>query len=210
MTYSFFPRSRSRSWMQILVIAPLLGALSGRPALAAIATDVNISADANTAATSVVSPPFSTTSPNELLLAFVATDGITAGITVTSITTPGLTWSLVRRTNVQLGTAEIWRAFAPATLGGVTVQANLSQKVASSLTVIGFTGVDISSGNGASAIGATGTGNARPGAPTASLVTTRANSWVWGVGDDWDKPILRTPGPNQSIVHTARPPAGDT
>ncbi len=35
-------------------------------------------------------------------------------------------------------------------------------------------------------IGATGSGNAGSGAPTASLVTTRNNSWIFGVGNDWD------------------------
>ena len=56
------------------------------------------------------------------------------------------------------------------------------------MTVVTFTGVDTTGTNGAGAVGATGTGNAASGAPTASLVTTRNNSWVFGVGNDWDGP----------------------
>ena len=53
-------------------------------------------------------------------------------MTVTGVTGAGLTWTLVRRTNAQLGTAEVWRAFAPTKLSAVTVRANLSQSVPAS------------------------------------------------------------------------------
>ena len=33
-----------------------------------------------------------------------------------------------------------------------------------------------------------------PGAPSVSLTTTRAGSWVWGVGNDWDAATERTVG----------------
>ena len=112
-----------------------------------------------------------------------------------------LTWALVRRTNVQWGTAEIWRAFAATPLTNVTVTATMSQATPSSMTVMSFSGVDTSGTNGAGAIGATGSGNAQPGAPTATLATTRANSWVVGVGNDWDAATARTLGPNQTMVH---------
>ena len=66
----------------------------------------------------------------ELLLAFVSAD-FTSGTntTVTSITGAGLTWALVRRTNVQRGTAEIWRAFAsgPVTNASVTAARSLAE-----------------------------------------------------------------------------------
>jgi hypothetical protein len=52
--------------------------LTAVPAAAAVAIDVNTSADRTTASTSVASPSFSTASANELLLAFVAPDGPTA------------------------------------------------------------------------------------------------------------------------------------
>jgi len=95
-------------------------------------------------------------------------------------------------------------------LNAVTVTATLSQSVASSMTVMSFTGVDPSGTSGSGAIGATGTANASSGAPTASLVTTRDNSWVFGVGNDFDNAIARTLGPGQSLVHQFLSPAGDT
>jgi hypothetical protein len=78
------------------------------------------------------------------------------------------------------------------------------------ITGAGLTGVDTSGTNGSGAIGATGTGNASSGAPTASLVTTRNNSWVFGVGNDYDNAIARTPGSGQSLVHQFLTPVGDT
>ncbi len=73
-----------------------------------------------------------------------------------------------------------------------------------------FSGVDTSGTNGSGAIGATGTGNAKRGAPTASLVTTRNGSWVFGVGNDFDNAIARTPAAGQSVVHQDLAPVGDT
>jgi hypothetical protein len=122
----------------------------------------------------------------------------------------GLTWTSVVRSNTQRGTSEIWRALAPSPLNGVSVSASLSKSVASSITVISFSGVDATSADGASAIGATKPANGPSGAPTASLVTTRANSLVVGVGNDYDSPILRTAGPNQVLVHQFLPGVGDT
>jgi len=42
------------------------------------------------------------------------------------------------------------------------------------------------------------------------LVTTKSNSWVFGVGTDFDKAIARTPWAGQSIVHQDLAPVGDT
>jgi hypothetical protein len=176
-----------------------------------ISNDVITSTDAGSASSIVTTAPFSTAPGNELLLAFVATDYVSgANTTVTSVSGGGLTWTLAVRTNAQSGTAEIWRAFAPSPLNNVTVTASLSQSVVSSITVMSFTGVDTSGTNGSGAIGATGTGNAKSGAPTATLVTTRNNSWVVGVGNDYDNPIGRTPGVGQILVHQYLAPVGDT
>jgi hypothetical protein len=174
-----------------------------------VAIDATISLDQSTAP--ITTPAFSTTSGNELLLAFVATDYKSgANTTVTGVSGGGLTWALVRRTNVQSGTAEIWRAFAPSALTNVTVTATVSQNVSVSLTVMSFTGVDATGTNGSGAIGATASGSSGQGAPTASLVTTRNGSWVLGVGNDWDNAISRTPGAGQVLVHQYLAPVGDT
>ena len=88
--------------------------------------------------------------------------------------------------------------------------ATLSQSVSASISVISFTGADSSGTNGSGAIGATASASSSRGAPTASLVTTRNSSWVFGVGNDYDSALARTPGVNQSLVHQFLSPVGDT
>jgi hypothetical protein len=187
-----------------LSICEVLPAAAAPPAgqPPALAIDAKTYRDQVTASATVVTPSFSTVSGNELFLAFVATDYVSgANTTVTNVTGAGLSWTLVKRTNTQAGTAEIWRAFATSSLSQVNVTATLSQRVTSSITLMTFTGADTSGTNGSGAIGATGTGNASSGAPTASLTTTRNGSWVVGVGVDFDGPLSRTAGANQTIVH---------
>jgi hypothetical protein len=176
-----------------------------------ITIDQTKSTDRSSAATSITSPSFSTTSANELLLAFISSDAKSAGITVTRVTGANLTWAFITRTNAQLGTAEVWRAFAPTTLSAATVTATLSQSVVSSITVMSFAGADASGINGSGAIGMVGTGNGNPAAPTATLLTTRSGSMVLGVGNDWDNAIgRRTVGTGQTLVHQDLAPVGDT
>src|SRR5439155_8572 len=62
-----------------------------------------------------------------------------------------------------------------------------------SLTVMAVTG---GTGVGASVIGGAATG-----APSVSLVTTRANSMVFGVGNDSTAAAARTLGAGQVMVH---------
>jgi hypothetical protein len=194
----------------LLALLPIAIVFAITPAWCAIATDVTVFTNRSNPGSNITSPSFSTTSAAELLLAFVATDAKSPGMSVTNVTGASLTWVLVRRTNVQLGTAEIWRAVAPTKLSNVAVQANLSQSVAASITVVSFTGIDTSGTNGSGAIGAIGVSNANPGAPTASLVTTRNNSWVFGVGNDFDQAIPRTIPSNQIMVNQYLASVGDT
>jgi len=193
-----------RSLAQLLILA------ASTAAWGATAIDQVKSTNQSKSSSSITSPSFSTTAANELLLAFISTDAKSAGVSVTGVSGASLTWVLVQRTDVQLGTAEIWRAFATGTLSKVTVKATLSQSVAASLTVVTLTGTDTTGTNGSGAIGATGTGNASAGAPTASLVTTRNGSWVFGVGNDWDNATKRTVGPNQTIINQYLASVGDT
>jgi hypothetical protein len=89
--------------------------LISHTAFSAVTLDVpaTVSRDQSTAAISTT--PFSTASGNELLLALIATDYVAGpNTTVTGVSGGGLNWVLVRRTNVQSGTSEIWRAFAPS------------------------------------------------------------------------------------------------
>jgi len=113
-----------------------------------------------------------------------------------------LTWTLVARSNAQLGDSEIWRATAPVILSGVAVTATLSRSVASSITVVSFTG--------SSGVGATKAASGSSGAPSATLVTTVNNSLIFGAGNDWNHAIARSPLPDQAIVHQYLAPVDDT
>jgi galactose oxidase-like protein/Big-like domain-containing protein/glyoxal oxidase-like protein/carboxypeptidase family protein len=178
---------------------------------APLAVDAKAFGDSSSASTTVTTGAFSTAQPNELLLAFVATDYLSgANTTVSAITGGGLTWAFVRRTNVQSGTAEVWRAFAAGPLSNVTVAATLSQKIYSSISVVSFVGVDVSGTNGSGAIGATASGNATSGAPKVTLTTTRNGSWIFGVGNDFDNAISRTAGTAQTVLHQDLSASGDT
>jgi len=189
----------------------VLALIMAQPLFGAVAIDANVSKDQGSPSTTVSTPAFSSTTGNELLLAFISADKVSSSsTTVTNVAGAGLTWVLVQRTNVQSGTAEIWRAFSSAPLSGVTVTATISQKVDSSLTVMTFSGVNTSGTNGSGAIGAVGTGNGNPGAPTATLVTMGNSSLVLGVGNDWDNAITRTPGTGQTVVHQYLASVGDT
>jgi PASTA domain len=149
-------------------------------------------------------PAFSTSVAGDVLLAFAASDGPSPGTQTVTVSGAGLTWTLVRRANIQAGTAEIWRATAAAQLTNVTVRS--TQSVAGfqqSLTVVAF--------RGATGIGASAIASGSTGAPSVSLVTTRANSLVYGVGNDWDRAVARTLGASQVMVHqVVETSVGDT
>jgi outer membrane biosynthesis protein TonB len=173
--------------------------------------DAKAFGDQGSANSTVVSSAFSTSAPNELLLAYVATDyGSGPNTTVTGVTGAGLQWVLAVRTNLQGGTSEIWRAFALTPLSNVTVSATLSQSVASSLTVTSFKGVDPSGTSGSGALGAISSASSSSGAPSASLLTTRNNSLVVGVGNDYDNAIARVLPSGQSLLHQFLSPTQDT
>ncbi len=196
--------------MKSFVKIALLLAFAAVPGWGSVTIDANTSKDLSAASTQITTPAFSTTAPDELLLAFVATDAQSGNMIVASVSGGGLTWELVARANTSSGTSEIWRAFSFSTLTNASVTANLSQSVIGSLVVMSFSGVDNSGVNGSGAIGATATASALSGAPTASLTTTRANSWVFGVGNDFDRAVARTLGPGQTLIHQDLSPTHDT
>ncbi len=204
-------KSKCSGFFIYCVSAASLLAISSPIAPAQITVDISTSTDQSTARSTIATPPFSTSSTSELLLAFVSADSTSGGnTTVTGIAGGGLTWVLVRRTNAQSGTAEIWRAFATTQLSNATATATLSRAVAATLTVMAFKGTDSSGTNGSGAIGQTAGNSARSGAPTASLTTTRPGSLVIGVGNDYDNAVPRTVGSNQVMIHQYLATAGDT
>jgi len=174
-----------------------------------LAIDATSSADSGGLSVSTIAvPAFTTKAGNDLLLAFISASyiGAAPNVNVTGVSGGGLTWTLVRRTNTQQGASEIWQAFATEPLTNVTVTANLSTSgAAASINVVAFAGVNVTN-----PVGAVGGGSAASGAPTASLITQGTNSWVFGVGNDWDGAVARTVGASQTMVHQYLSPTGDT
>jgi len=197
----------------IAILVAALAVVLGRSARVdaqTLSIDATKFADRSTSATTIAATAVTTTAANELLLAFVSADNVSGTTSVTGVAGGGLTWQLAVRTNAQRGTAEVWRAFAPAVLTNVTVTATLSQSVAASIVVMSFKGADSSGVSGAGAIGAVKSASAAAGAPTGTLTTTRSGSWVFGVGNDWDHATARTLGGGQTLVHQYLATIGDT
>ncbi|WP_437581544.1 peroxidase family protein [Sorangium sp. So ce887] len=95
-----------------------------------------------------VTSPSITPAANTLLVAYVATGGLTgAGTTVTGITNTGvpLTWTKAARWNSRRGTAEVWWAHTTPAHARMTVTANLSQFQPAALVVMAFANADPSS-----------------------------------------------------------------
>lgn len=135
-----------------------------------------------------------TAAPDDLLLAFVSADGPATLSQTAVVSGAGLTWTLVRRTNAQSGSSEVWQASAPTPLVNATVKSLLSRSgYHQSLTLVVL--------SGAAGVGATAGASAKSGAPTAQITTTGAGSWIFGVGNDYDSAIARTLGPGQAMVH---------
>jgi Bacterial Ig domain/Lysyl oxidase len=157
--------------------------------------DQTILVDGISAATT---PAFSTSTANELLLAFIGSDGPVASQSQSmNVSGAGLTWTLVVRTNAQAGDAEIWAASAPSSLSNVAVTSTATAAgFHQSLTVLALHG-----SNGTASVGAHATANAAVGQESVSLTTTANGSWVIGVGSDWDGGVARTLGPNQQLLH---------
>ena len=143
----------------------------------------------------MTSPSITTSTANDLMVAFVSSDGPAgAGQQTFTVTGAGLTWTLAKRSNGQSGDSEIWWARASGTLTSQTVTATPSAGgFHGSLTVVAFAK--------AAGIGVTAASSAASGAPDLSLANTGAGSWVYAVGNDWDNAIARTPVSGQVIVH---------
>ena len=134
----------------------------------------------------VTTPAFHTAAAGETLVAFVASDG-PGGTTKQTVTVSGagLTWTLVKRNNTRPGDAEVWTATAPAILTSATVTSTPARSgYSQDLTVIAMQGTD--------GVGASVTASGTSGAPSANLTTTKANSLVFAVGNDWDRAVART------------------
>ena len=178
-------------------VSPTTTITAGNPAGPAIDRQATITG------TTTVTANLTTTTPGDLIVAFVAGDGPSGANQKAKVTGGGLTWTLAKRTNTQSGTAEIWTARATGTLTGAAITSALTTTgYGEALTVVAF-------GN-APGTGQTASASKAKGAPTATLTTTTANSWVFAVGNDWTASAPRTVGPNQTLVSQSTDARGDT
>ncbi len=156
-----------------------------------IAVDKLVFSDGSSTRTTAA---FSTSGADRILVAFASSDGPTSGGQQVTITGAGLTWQLVKRSNVQAGSSEIWWAAATNVLTNVTVKATQkSTGYHQSVTVVAF--------SGAKGVGASNVASAGTGAPTVTVTTTAANSLVYGVGNDWDSATSRGMPTGQALAH---------
>jgi hypothetical protein len=147
----------------------------------------------------------------DLIVAFVAADSPFTVGQVSTVSGGGLTWTLVARENKALGGAEVWVAKATGILteDPITTTANTllpgsprGSGYDETITVVAF--------KNAPGLGAVAKFGSKKGAASGSLTTTKANSWVWAVGDDWLASIPRTVPAGQTLWHQATDRVGDT
>jgi hypothetical protein len=136
----------------------------------------------------------STSGAGELLVAYVAARGPSGKSQVTVVSGGGLKWTFVARSNAGRGDAEVWRARAAVKLTRARVR--VLAKYA------GFpVAISVVAYKNATGVGAHSVAHSAMGAPTGSLATTSADSWVFAAGDDWARGIGRVPVVGQLIVH---------
>lgn len=174
---------------------------SGAPGVVRVTVDQTVISDGLQRRTT---PAFSTMAANEVLVAFVASDGPSSSRQSVTVSGAGLAWTLVKRANAQAGSAEIWWAAAVNRLTNVTVSSTAAiGGYRQSLTVVTFTG--------ARGVGASVTAGASSGAPSLSLTTSTPDALVYAVGNDWDRAVDHVPGSGQVMVRQwLETAAGDT
>jgi hypothetical protein len=158
------------------------------PATISIDTSVTRQARGTLTATALT-----TAVAGEQLVAFVAADGpLGAALQRTTVTGGGLTWSLVKRSDSQAGVSEIWTARATAKLTNASVTATPLRA--------GFDGLlHVIAYRNAAGVGVAGASGAPSGAPDIYLPGVAAGSWVFAVGNDWDRAVARTPVTGQVL-----------
>lgn len=172
----------------------------------AITVDQQVATHQSSPSNTITSPAFSTSKSNEVLEAFITSDGPSGSKSQSfrSVTGGGLNWTLKARSNTQAGVSEIWQAVTVAPLSNVQVTAQRSQgSYVGSIVVAAFAGANTTT-SGATAV------SSGKGVPSVSLTTTANNSWVWAVGNDYDNATARTIPAGQVKVDEYLAPVGDT
>ncbi|MGV1007644.1 MAG: fibronectin type III domain-containing protein [Dermatophilaceae bacterium] len=170
-----------------------------------LVVDTQVATHQSAAATTISSPAMTTSQTGELLLAFVMSDGgASAKQSFSSVSGGDLSWRLRQRANGRKGTSEIWQAVASAPVTNMAVRATRSNgSYAGSIVVTAITGASTDVDGATSAAGGRS-------APTATLTPTKAGSWVWGVGNDWDKAVARSVGAGQTMADEYLAPVDNT
>jgi serine protease len=145
-------------------------------------------------ATTTAVASVTTTGTGELLVAYVGARGPRGKSQVTTVSASGLKWTLVGRSNAGRGDAEVWWARAAGKLTTLHVRATA--------TFTGFpVAISVVAYKNAPGVGAHAVSHSvTAGAPTGSLTTTAADSWVFAAGDDWVHGTGRTPVAGQTVV----------
>lgn len=155
-----------------------------------LALDGQSSVDGRGALTAAAIPVQS----GDVLVCYASSDGPSGAPQTLTVSGSGLTWTLVTRANGMPGTSEIWKAAVP---DGVTTAAAAVTPAHS-----GYDGsATLVSYSGSAGVGAVATTSVSSGAAGVTVTTTGAGSWVWGVGNDWDKAVARTFDAGQSMTH---------
>jgi hypothetical protein len=159
--------------------------------------DTSVSADQASAAKRFVSPGITTRQGGELLVALISADGpANKAVQVKTVTSPGLTWTLVNRSPAtKYGMVEVWQAWAPAQLVNTSVVATLANGTFDgSMSVLAFTNAAPSLGTAVGAVGSTGL-------PMVSITPRATGSAIWAVGQNWNvaSPVIAAAG--QTVRH---------
>ena len=154
---------------------------TGTPSPPSLATDVNVIA--NSTAGTPITAQFSTANTNELLIAFVSSNVDDAGA-ISTVGGAGLTWTrVVQYRASSYGLVSIWKAYSAALLTNVTVNATATETSGDYRGTLLYV---VSFRNASSSVGAVATSSQPAGQqPSISITTTKDNSWVWAVGEDW-------------------------
>jgi hypothetical protein len=162
-------------------------AAAGRPGSVPVIDTVTGTSSATSATARVL-----TTVPGDLVVAFVAGTGPANRRQASAVSGAGLTWFLISRQNAPGNDGEVWAALPSGKLSSAAITARASiGGFDEILMIVAF--------KSATGIGPESFASAASGAPKATLKTTVANSWVFGLGTDWRRFAARTPGAGQLI-----------
>jgi hypothetical protein len=147
----------------------------------------------------------------DLIVAFIGADSPYHEGQVSKVSGGGLTWKLVARENKALGGAEVWVARASGVLSADPITVKATRLTPGSPSEHGYDEtITVAAFKNSPGLGAVAKFSSKKGAPTGTLTTTQANSWVWAVGDDWLASIPRTVPAGQTLWHQAFDAVGDT